>query len=369
MLPEDSDTTDTPLADTDFRILLIEDDPTNRMIMERLVERIHGCHAISFNNPLDLIAALDTIEFDVGIVDYQLPHLNGIELIKEVHRHPAHTDKPIVIVTADKDRDIRIEALTSGAVDFLNKPVEIVEFKARVRNLTKLAEAQRKLSMRAEWLKEEVDRATTELRKRGEEIVHRLILASEYEDLDTAMHTLRMANFCELIAEELGMSMDFRHDLKMAAPMHDIGKVAIPDRIMRKRGPLTPEEREEINRHTEIGAGILQGSSCRLLQVATQIAATHHERWDGSGYPHGLRGDEIPLVGRIAAVADVFDALTTAPPYKSAWTNEQAFRFLEDKAGSDFDPECVAAFLGKRKEVEKIQAKFAAAPMPVARNG
>jgi putative two-component system response regulator len=353
---------DTPLADIDFRILLVEDDPTNRTIMERLVERIHGCQAISFNNPLDLLAALDTIEFDVGIVDYLLPHLNGIELIKEVHQHPAHTDKPMVIVTADKDREIRIEALTSGAVDFLNKPLEIVEFKARVRNLTKLAEAKRKLSVRAEWLKEEVDRATTELRKRGEEIVHRLILASEYKDLDTAMHTLRMANFCELIAEELGMSLDFRRDLKMAAPMHDIGKVGIPDRIMRKHGPLTPEEREEINRHTEIGASILQGSSCRLLQVATQIAATHHERWDGSGYPHGLRGEEIPLVGRIAAVADVFDALTTERPYKSAWTNEQAFRFLEEKAGSEFDPECVAAFLSKRKEVEEIKAKFADAP-------
>lgn len=229
--------TDTPLADTEFRILLVEDDPTNRMIMERLVERIPGCHAVSFAHPIDLIAALDKVEFDVAIVDYQLPGLNGIELIKEIHQHPAHTDKPMVIVTADKDRDTRIEALTSGAVDFLNKPLEIVEFKARVRNLTKLAEAQRKLSMRAEWLKEEVDRATTELRKRGEEIVHRLILASEYKDLDTAMHTLRMANFCELIAEELGMSMEFRRDLKMAAPMHDIGKVGIPDSIMLKRGP------------------------------------------------------------------------------------------------------------------------------------
>ncbi|AMN52623.1 histidine kinase [Labrenzia sp. CP4] len=361
--------TDTPLADTEFRILLVEDDPTNRMIMERLVERIPGCHAVSFAHPIDLIAALDMVEFDVAIVDYQLPGLNGIELIKEIHQHPAHTDKPMVIVTADKDRDTRIEALTSGAVDFLNKPLEIVEFKARVRNLTKLAEAQRKLSMRAEWLKEEVDRATTELRKRGEEIVHRLILASEYKDLDTAMHTLRMANFCELIAEELGMSMEFRRDLKMAAPMHDIGKVGIPDRIMLKRGPLTPEEREEINRHTEIGAGILKGSSCRLLQVATQIAATHHERWDGSGYPNGLRGEEIPLVGRIAAVADVFDALTTERPYKSAWTNERAFSFLEEKSGSDFDPECIAAFLSKKKEVEEIQARFADEPIPLAKNG
>lgn len=344
---------------TEFSILLVEDDPTNRMIMERLVERIPGCRAISFCEPASLIAQLDSLEFDVGIVDYRLPGLNGVELIKEIHQHPAHKDKPIVIVTADRDKDIRLEAIVAGAVDFLNKPLEVVEFKARVKNLTKLAEAHRKLESRAEWLKEEVDRATLELRKRGEEIVHRLILASEYKDLDTAMHTLRMANFCELIAEELGMTEDFRRDLKMAAPMHDIGKVGIPDRIMLKRGPLTPDEREEINRHTDIGAGILQGSSCRLLQVATQIAATHHERWDGTGYPKGLRGEEIPLVGRIAAVADVFDALTTERPYKAAWSNDRAFSFLEEKAGTDFDPACVAAFLSKRPEVEAIQAKFA----------
>lgn len=353
-----------------FKILLVEDDLTNRMIMERLVERVPGCRPVSFSNPASLIAQLDSVEFDVGIIDYQLPGLNGVELIKVLQQHPAHADKPVVIVTANNDKETRYQALDAGAVDFLNKPLEVVEFKARLKNLTKLADAHRKLEARAEWLAEEVDRATLEMRKRGEEIVHRLILASEYKDLDTAMHTVRMASFCELIAEGLDMPLEFRRNLKMAAPMHDIGKVGIPDRIMLKRGPLTPEERLEINRHTEIGAGILQGSTCCLLQVATQIAATHHERWDGSGYPNGLRGEEIPLVGRIAAVADVFDALTTERPYKAAWSNDRAFSFLEEKSGTDFDPACVAAFLKKRPEVEAIQAQFAdAQPQCMAATG
>lgn len=341
-----------------FQILLVEDDPTNRMIMEKLVEKIPDCHAITFSDSIGVLRRLDSIDFDVGIVDYQLPGLNGVELIKLIHKHPAHADKPIVMVTADPDKDRRLEAITAGAVDFLNKPVEVIEFKARVKNLTRLADAQRRLAAQADLLREEVERATAEVRKRGEEIVHRLILASEYKDFDTAMHTMRMAHFCDLIAGELGVSSELRNDIKLAAPMHDIGKVGIPDRIVLKRGPLTTDERAEINRHTEIGEGILHGSDCRLLQVAAKIAATHHERWDGTGYPKGLRGEEIPLVGRIAAVADVFDALTTERPYKEAWTNDQAFAYLGEKSGTDFDPACVSAFLDKREEVEAIQRRF-----------
>ncbi|TYC51683.1 response regulator [Rhodobacterales bacterium] len=345
-------------TDNHFRILLVEDDPTNRMIMEKLIAKIPNCQAISFADPVALIAEIETCRFDVAIIDYQLPNLNGVDLIRLIRKYPAHADKPIVMVTADRDTDRRLEAITAGAVDFLNKPVEVVEFKARVMNLTRLADAQRRLSAQADMLKHEVEQATAEVRARGEEIVHRLILASEYKDFGTAMHTMRMAHFCDLIAGELGVGEELRTDIKLAAPMHDIGKVGIPDRIVLKRGPLTDEERKEINRHTDIGASILHGSNCRLLQVAAEIAATHHERWDGTGYPKGLRGEQIPLVGRIAAVADVFDALTTDRPYKSAWTNDQAFDFLADKAGSEFDPTCVAAFLKRRGEVEEIQGRF-----------
>lgn len=346
------------VSNKNFRILLVEDDPTNCMIMEKLVEKIPDCHAVSFKDSISVLQHLDSIDFDVGIIDYQLPGLNGVELIKLIHKHPAHTDKPIVVVTADRDKQKRLDALTAGAVDFLNKPLEVIEFKARVRNLTRLADAQRRLAAQADLLREEVERATSEVRKRGEEIVHRLILASEYKDFDTAMHTMRMAHFCDLIAEELGVAEELRKDIRLAAPMHDIGKVGIPDSIVLKRGPLTADERREINRHTEIGEGILHGSECRLLQVAARIAATHHERWDGSGYPRGLRGEEIPLVGRIAAVADVFDALTTERPYKAAWSNDQAFDYLRAKSGTDFDPSCVGGFLARRTEVESIQRRF-----------
>jgi putative two-component system response regulator len=336
----------------EIRVLIVEDNRTNLMLMEMLVRQVPNCRAISFTDPQAVVADLATLEFDIAIVDYQMPGMNGIELIGAIRKAPHAADKPVVMVTADRDARIRLDAIHAGAMEFLNKPIEPIEFKARIANLARLSEAQRKLENQAEWLRAEVDKATLELRRREEEIINRLALAAGYKDRETGAHTIRMARYCGILARRLGLPEETCRDIQLAAPMHDIGKVGIRDNVLLKNGSLDAAERAHINEHTAIGGRILAGSQCDLLRLASEIAVSHHERWDGAGYPAGLAGDAIPLSGRIAAVADVFDALTTARPYKAAWSVDRAFAHLREQAGSQFDPDCVRAFELGREEIE-----------------
>lgn len=305
-----------------LNVLIVEDNRSNLMLMEMLVRQIGDCGVLSYSDPARLLADLPGIGFDIALVDYQMPGMNGIELIAAIRADRRFAEKPIVMITADDGADLRLRAIRAGAVEFLAKPLEPVEFKARLTNLARLCEVQLKLADQAEWLRSEVEKATLELRRREEEIINRLTLAAGYKDQETADHTLRMARYSALIARELGLSDAFCRDIQLAAPMHDIGKVGIRDDVLLKQGSLTPAERAHVDTHTSIGAAILEGSSCDLLQLAATIAVSHHEHWDGTGYPKGLAGEDIPLVGRIAAVADVFDALTSTRAYKAPgrWT-------------------------------------------------
>ncbi|WP_244277647.1 MULTISPECIES: HD domain-containing phosphohydrolase [Mesorhizobium] len=328
------------------------------MLMEMLVGQIANCLAISYSAPVDVLRDLATMSFDLGIVDYQMPGINGTELIERIRLEQRFADTPFVMVTADGDAATRIEAIHAGATEFLHKPIEPVEFQARMRNLVRLCEAQRQLVHRAEWLKIEVEKATQELRDREEEIIKRLTLAAGYKDRETAMHTIRMAHYASVLASHLGFSAEQCRDILLAAPMHDIGKVGISDAILLKQEQLSTLEKLRMNEHTRIGAAILAGSTCALLQLAAQIAETHHERWDGTGYPNGLEGESIPLVGRIAAIADVFDALTSERPYKAAWPIERAFGYIQEQSGTQFDPRCVRALLAAFDEFLDVRAAY-----------
>ncbi|KQT55373.1 hypothetical protein ASG54_20465 [Aureimonas sp. Leaf460] len=328
-----------------MKVLLVDDNRTSLMLMGKLVEQTGTCCPVSFSSPVAVVEALAHLEFDLAVFDYQMPGMSGIELIAEIRRHPGNDDKPIVIVTGDHHAELRIAALQAGAMEFLTKPIDPVEFTTRVRNLARLCDAQRKLSDRAAWLRAEVDAATGQLRRREEEIIHRLTLAAGYKDEDTALHTVRMARMCGDIARELGLARDVCRDIELAAPMHDIGKVGIRDDVLLKRGRLDGPEMEHMREHARIGCDILEGSNCDLLQLASVIAMTHHERWDGTGYPNNLAGEGIPIVGRIAAVADVFDALISSRPYKRAWSEEEATHYIAAQSGRQFDPACVGAFL------------------------
>ncbi|MFN3547836.1 MAG: HD domain-containing phosphohydrolase [Mesorhizobium sp.] len=341
-----------------LNVLIVEDNRSNLMLMEMLVRQIGNCGALPYSDPSRLLADLDRIDFDIALVDYQMPGMNGIDLIAAIRADHRFAEKPIVMITAADDADLRLRAIKAGAVEFLNKPVEPVEFKARLTNLARLCEVQRKLAYQAEWLRSEVENATLELRRREEEIINRLTLAAGYKDQETADHTLRMARYSALIARELGLAEDFCRDLQLAAPMHDIGKVGIRDDVLLKQGRLTESERTHIDTHTSIGAAILADSACDLLQLAGAIAVSHHEHWDGTGYPNRLSGEDIPLAGRIAAVADVFDALTSERSYKTAWTAERAYHHLREQSGRQFDPHCVAAFERCRDKVDAIMREF-----------
>jgi len=262
------------------------------------------------------------------------------------------------MITANDQLEVRYHALEDGANDFLSKPIDKIEFKARVRNMLALRANQKRLEDQASWLAEEVVKATEEIVGRERETILRLSRAAEYRDPETGAHILRMAHYAWLIAVRLGLPVPQQQLLLEAAPMHDVGKVGVPDHILLKPAKLDTHEFEIMKQHAQMGYRILAGSQSPLLQMAAEVALHHHEKFDGTGYPLGLVGDTIPLTARIVAVADVFDALTSARPYKPAWDIDRAVEFMRAERGRHFDPRCVDAFLHDFDEVLAIRERY-----------
>ena len=340
------------------RLLVVDDNAINLTLFRHLLQKLDGAEVECMADPvaaLDWCAAHDP---DLILLDYMMPGVNGLEFIERLRLIPGRADVPVVMVTADTESDVRHRALQLGAQDFLTKPVDKVELTARVNNLLALRKSQQQLANRADWLAEEVAKATAEIAAREKEAILRLSRAAEYRDPETGSHLLRMSNYTRLIAIQLGLPPAEQELLLEASPMHDIGKVGTPDQILLKPGRLTPEEFEIMKQHATIGYEILRDSVSPLLQCAAKLALAHHEKFDGSGYPQGLAGEAIPLHGRIVAVADVFDALTSERPYKKAWTLDAAVDFLKTNAGSHFDPVCVEAFLAAWPQVLEIRQRY-----------
>ena len=337
-----------------MKIVIVDDTPLNLLLMVKLVDRLPGVESHGFESPQEALTWCAHTEPDLIIVDYMMPEIDGLEFIRRVRASHKHEDVPILMVTANNERGVRYEALECGANDFLTKPIDAHEFEPRVRNMLKLREAHLATRQRAETLSVAVRKATAAILDRERETITRLARAAEFRDPETGAHIQRMSQYSALIARQLGQARDFVDALMMAAPMHDVGKLGIPDNILLKPGRLTAEEFAVMKQHPQIGYDILKESSSSILRLGASIALTHHEKFDGSGYPQGLRGEAIPLVGRIVAVADVFDALTSKRPYKKAWPLEQARSFLVDNAGSHFDPDCVEALLSAWDEVTAI---------------
>ena len=336
--------------------LLVDDSRSVLNFLKRHIEAGGLVEATAFLDPGEALACARERVFDLVLVDYEMPHMDGISFIRAFRNLPGCTDVPIAMVTSRQTDDIKMEALQAGATDFLPKQSRSVEMTARLRNLIQLGAAVRKLNDRAAHLASEVAAATRKLGEREEEIILRLALAVEYRDNDTGEHTLRVARYSRIIAEQLGLPARLCRDIYLAAPLHDVGKVAIPDNVLLKPGRLTDEEMAVIRTHATIGERILADSSCELIQLGAEIAAGHHERWDGAGYPRGLRAGEIPVAARVVAVADVFDALTTRRPYKEPMALDVARSYLVENAGRQFDPACVEAFLSRWDEVIEIAA-------------
>ncbi|RFO98397.1 two-component system response regulator [Rhodoferax lacus] len=345
------------------QVLIVDDTEINLILFGALVKKLDDCRAQVFDDSRKALAWVTDNVPDLIIVDYMMPDLDGLEFIRLVRDMPGHKLVPILMITANDQKEIRYRALDLGANDFLTKPIDKVEFLARARNMLSLNQARKHMADHASWLSGEVRKATQEIVKRERETVYRLAKAAEYRDPETGAHILRMANYSMLIARELGLSVDDQQLILEAAPMHDIGKVGIADSILLKPGRLTAQEFDVMKQHAMFGYELLHGSSSKLLQAAAEIAKGHHEKFDGSGYPNGIKGEAIPIFSRIVAVADVFDALTSERPYKKAWEVETAVDFLNLGAGSHFDPACVKAFLNAWDDVELVRNKYQEDPL------
>lgn len=341
-----------------MRIAIIDDNLVNLKLMESLVKRATDFSPRLFQDSGEGLAWCLENTPDLLIVDYMMPPPDGLEFIRSFRGIPANADIPILMITADHEKETRYAALEAGANDFLTKPIDNSEFRARLRNMLSLRRSQKALADRAAWLAEKVAEATSEILDREREMITRLSRAAEFRDPETGAHIMRMAHYSRLIAEQIGLSQEEQDLILAAAPMHDVGKIAIPDHILLKPGRLDETELEIMKTHAEKGYEILRGSKSKMLDLAALIAWTHHEKIDGSGYPRGLKGEDIPIQGRIVAVADVFDALTSERPYKQAWEIERAIQWLREGEGQHFDPVCVEAFLARRDDFLGIKFSF-----------
>jgi len=337
-------------------ILIIDDQLTSRQILQHLVSSIDSEITVKgFANPLEAYEWCRTNPCNLILTDYKMPQMNGIEYIRKFRKNAVSKEAPIIMVTSIEDRNVRYEALEAGATDFLMKPVDHYECRARCKNLMTQYQQYKIISDRSRWLERRVAEATSEIRLRERETLIRLARAGEYRDEETGNHVIRMAKYSRIIAEELGFSQDEAEVIEMAAPMHDIGKIGIRDDILLKPGKLTAEEFEIMKTHTLIGHDILKDSPSKYLQMGGIIALGHHEKYDGTGYPYGKKASEISIEARIVAVADVYDALVSERPYKNAWSMQTALEYMENLSGKHFDPECLHAFKKNIDVVGKIQ--------------
>lgn len=346
----------------EFHVVVVDDRPSALLFLTSLAESFTNSVTVSaFTDPRAALLHLREHPADMVMADYSMPGMSGAELTRAVRALPHLTDVPLVVVTSASDRNTRYEALEAGASDFITRPVDVKEAQARCRNLLALRTHQRRLARHALTLENEVRTATLEIRNREHETLRMLAKAGEFRDEDTGLHLVRMAKYTRMIGMALGLPKAECELLEYAAPLHDIGKIGIPDAILLKPGKLSPDELVIMRTHSELGANLLTdvSSPSVFLQAGAIIASGHHEKYDGGGYPNGLSGQAIPLYARIVAVADVFDALTSVRPYKKAWPLLDSFAYIRDNSGAHFDPECAAAFESVSGDVTRIAASLA----------
>lgn len=344
-----------------MRICVVEDEGITLNVIVAVLRAVAEYQVEGFSDPKSAMARCDEVTFDVVLVDYRMGDMNGIDCVRLLRSTREYQHVPIVMLTADHDRELRLAAVSAGATDFLNKPFDPEELRVRVKNLASLRQAQLSLADRARHLDEEIKQATRKLVQREEELIWRLARAIEVRDGNTGEHISRVATVSAILARHLGMDEEFCRILYLASPLHDTGKIGIPDAILNKPGSLTEEERDIIKTHTDIGGRILENGDSELIKVAQEIALTHHEKWDGTGYGRGLAGDDIPISGRIVAVADVLDALCTDRPYKKGWSFEEARSEIHRQSGKHFDPDLVFALETARSEIEEIYTNTSSA--------
>lgn len=339
-------------------ILVVDDTPDNIHVMGGILRADYEVKA-ALNGEKALSIANSRPKPDMILLDIMMEGMDGYEVCRQLKADPATSDIPVIFVTAKGEEADEQYGFELGAVDYITKPVSPSIVQARVRTHLALYDQNRELMLK-------VGQRTEELNTTRMEIIRRLGRAAEYKDNETGLHVIRIGHFSRLLAQAYGGNDGWVEMLLNAAPMHDVGKIGIPDNILLKPGKLNAEEWEIMKKHTVFGAEIIGDHPSPLLQMSYRIALTHHEKWDGSGYPKGLAGEEIPLEGRIVAVADVFDALTTVRPYKRAWSVADAVKLINDTSGSHFDPALVELFNEALPGILEIKDQYAEQSLDVA---
>ena len=346
------------------RILVVDDEDRNLRLMEAMLLPL-GYQVILAQNGEEAFEKVKETPPDVILLDVMMPKMDGFEVAQRLKSNEETRIIPIVMVTALREVEDRVKALEIGVNDFLSKPVDKIELRATVASQVQIkayhdhmknyqAELTSEVARRTEQLRQALDRIEVASR----ETIHRLSRAAEFKDQDTAAHILRMSRYSEAVSRQMGLGENVTRWIIDAASMHDVGKIGTPDHILLKPGKLDPDEWEIMKEHTLNGGRILEGADMGFVRMAEVIALTHHEKWDGSGYPRGLKGKQIPLVGRITAIADVFDALTSSRPYKAPFSVEKSFAIILDGRGTHFDPDVVDAFFAIKDEILSIKEKY-----------
>ncbi|NJD18658.1 MAG: response regulator [Gemmatimonadetes bacterium] len=358
------------MSEAQHRVLVVDDDAEFRFLHSALLESF-GYEVALASDGLEALAQVDP-RVDLIVLDADMPNMNGFDVARMVRGDPLVADIPIVMVTGLVGRDDRLRAFDLGINDFINKPVDPAELRLRARWLVSLKAAQDEIKAHGRKLEDTVQIRTRELREALAEVqaarlkthqahmdtIHRLTLAGEYKDRATADHVERIGRYSQVVARWMKQPEITVETIRHAAPMHDVGKLGIPDRILLKPGKLDEEEWAIMRTHTTIGAQILADSQSEVIQMGERIALSHHERWDGKGYPQGIAGAEIPLEARICTVVDVFDALTVDRPYRKAIPNDEVIGMMAEESGTHFDRDVFDIFLEARPDIEAVQADY-----------
>ncbi|MEI6313800.1 MAG: two-component system response regulator [Syntrophus sp. (in: bacteria)] len=345
-------------------ILVVDDQPQNIELLEAYLVP-QGYEVVMAAGGEEALGKLSGNQIDLILLDVMMPGMDGLEVTRRVRQDNAHRLLPIILVTALRETEDRVKGIEAGCDDFISKPVDKMELLARVRSLLKVKAYNDLMSNYREELESEVAGRTEELKHAlerikadGLEMIYRLSMASEFKDRETGAHIKRMSRYAAAVAGHMKLNKSAIETILYAAPMHDLGKIGIPDLILLKPAKLNPGEWEIMKQHTVIGAKILEGSDAEFIRLGETIAQHHHEKWDGSGYPNRLKGVEIPIAGRISAIADVFDALTSKRPYKEAFSVEESLAIIREGRGSHFDPEVVDAFFAIQDEILTVKKQY-----------
>ncbi len=336
------------------KILIVDDEADNISVLEKMLG-LEGYSSIeSTTDPRKVLNIYKDFLPDLVLMDLKMPHMDGFEVMEQLREIEKGSYHPVLVLTALKDEETLYRALDGGAKDLINKPFDSRELLARIRNLLEVRLLYKKLESQNLSLSEKIGENKEELRESRLEIIRRLGMAAEYRDNETGLHIIRMSKISVLMGKAMGMEENQCDLLLNASPMHDVGKIGIPDKVLLKPSALTSMEWEIMKTHSTIGANLLGGHKSDLMEMARTIALTHHEKWDGTGYPNGLKGENIPLEGRICALCDSFDALVSVRPYKKAWTIEDSVSEINRGSGKSFDPELVKIFKKIFSDVLKI---------------